>query len=200
MGDIADLKKDAKSNPKMTPAEWSRLIMWMLLEDLLEEAFIATAYAFNTYLIVSSQGRKLLSDSGTAFYMPAPLNGSDTTTSSSSGGAKKRRRVGSGSNSLSETLLADLRKVDPAEEPERAVDILSRIKDITMSRAILKKTGIGRVVGRIARKAPPRVAAVAKPIVRRWKSIVGEERKEGDGDSAPTLRQLTAPIDVINLE
>ena len=54
-GDIADLK-DAKSNPKMTPAEWSRLIMWMLLEDLLEEAFIATAYAFNTYLIVSSQG------------------------------------------------------------------------------------------------------------------------------------------------
>ena len=83
----------------------------------------------------------------------------------------------SGSNSLAETLLADLRKVDPAEEPERAEDILSRIKDIPMSRAILKKTGIGRVVGRIARKAPPRVAAVAKPIVKRWKSIVCEERK-----------------------
>ena len=89
----------------------------------------------------------------------------------------------SGSNSLAETLLADLRKVDPAEEPERAEDILSRIKDIPMSRAILKKTGIGRVVGRIARKAPPRVAAVAKPIVKRWKSIVCEERKGGDGDS-----------------
>ena len=57
--EVDSVRLRAARNPKIPPSEWSRVIMWMVLKGILEEAFIATAYGFNAYL-VRARAQKLL--------------------------------------------------------------------------------------------------------------------------------------------
>ena len=54
-GNASQLRSFVKeTSKKMTKQEWGRIVMWMVLGGILEEAFIANAYSFNSYLVVNS--------------------------------------------------------------------------------------------------------------------------------------------------
>ena len=56
---------------------------------------------------------------------------------------------------------------------ERSLDLLKQLGRVDMTVEMLKQTGVGRTVGKLARKGAPALAKKAKPLVDKWKKLAG---------------------------
>eukprot|EP00946_MAST-07B_sp_MAST-7B-sp1_P003343 g3343.t1 len=85
------------TSKKMTKQEWGRIIMWMVLDGILEEAFIANAYSFNSYLVVNSQRAGRMPVGETTFFVPCPpfLNTKASDCATGQGNTATKKRAGS---------------------------------------------------------------------------------------------------------
>lgn len=71
--DAASLRAYAKSHVrKMPKQEWGRMVMWMILDGILEEAFIANAYSFNSYLVANARTAQKLGTGEKTLVIPVP--------------------------------------------------------------------------------------------------------------------------------
>ena len=71
--DAASLRAHAKASVQKLPKEeWGRIVMWLILEGVLEEAFIANAYSFNSYLVANARSAQKLGTGEQRFVIPVP--------------------------------------------------------------------------------------------------------------------------------